>query len=212
MATVNSITGDLFVSGNIQRSQNSSFLPGIARADLLQDELQEFPILPTDWRIWDAFASPLTGSSGTDDLGLYGGTWATGSPYVGTGDVKTLTVTRYARVVFQVPQSFVTGQSIVLVTSAGMVTTVASTSATVDFEVYKMGENALISGSDVCNTAAQSCNSLTFADKSFDLNTSTLAGGDLLDIRVTLAVTDAATGTAVIAALGAVKVAVDIKG
>ena len=212
MPTVTAITGDLFVSGNIQRSRDSLILPGISRTEQVQSDLQEYPILPMDWKIWDAFATDLTGTSGTDDLGLYAGAFATGCPYVSTGDVKTLTVTRYARTVWQVPLEFVTGQRITLRANAGMITTVASSLATVDFEIYKMGENALISGSDINATAAQSCNSLTFAELSYTVTTATLAPGDLLDIRLTIAVTDAATATAVIAALGAMKIAVDIKG
>ena len=212
MATVSSIIGDQFVSGNIIRSRDSLIQPGISRTEQVQSEQQIYAVLPTQWRVWDAFSTVLPAASATDDLGLYAGAFATGCPNVQTGDVKATSVTRYARTVWQVPLEFVTGQRITLTAKAGMITTVAATSATIDFEVYKMGENALVSGTDICATAAQSINSLTFASMSFTLTTSTIVPGDLLDIRMTIATVDPATATAVIASLGSLKMLTDIKG
>ncbi len=200
------------VNGNIQRARDSVISPGISRTEQIQSDLQEYPILATDWRVWDAFASLLPAASAADDLGLYAGAFATGCPNVATGDVKTLTVTRYARALFQVPLEFVSGQRIILRANAGMVTTVSSGAATVDFQVYKLAEDTLITGADLCATAAQSCRSLTFAELAFNITTTTISPGDVLDIRLAIDVIDAASGTAVIAALGAMKVAVDIKG
>jgi hypothetical protein len=53
---------------------------------------------------------------------------------------------------------------------------------------------------------------VTFADKNFEITATGLSPGDQLDIRITVAVVDAATGTAVEAALGAVELCLDIKG
>lgn len=77
-----------------------------------------------------------------------------------------------------------------------METSVADVSATVDMEAYELQMDGTIS-SDLCTTAAQSINSLTLANKDFVLTATNLAAGDVLDVRVTIAVNDAASGTAV---------------
>ena len=185
---------------------------GLSRSSLAQDDLKHYPIIPTAWRVWDAYGTILPATSAADDLGIYAGAFATGCPYVGTGDVKTLTTTRYARTTFQLPPEYVAGARVQIRAHGGMVTTTAGTSATVDFEAFKLGLDTLISGSDLCATAAQSINSLTFAAKDFSVTPTTLSPGDWLDIRATIATVDAASGTAVIAALAAVQVLLDIQG
>jgi hypothetical protein len=62
------------------------------------------------------------------------------------------------------------------------------------------------------STAAMSINSLTFAERAFELTASGLAAGDVLDIRVSIACTDAATATAVIPSIAQIRLSLDIKG
>ena len=64
---------------------------------------------------------------------------------------------------------------------------------------------------DLATTAAQSINSLTFSDKTFAVTSTVMRGGDIVDLRLTVAVNDAATGTAVIAMVGAVELQCDIR-
>jgi hypothetical protein len=183
-----------------------------SRAELVQDNEAKYPIHPQLWRVWDAFGTAL-GSPGTDDLGITAGTWATGAPYLTAGDLKAAgATTRYARVIFQLPPEYVAGETILLSADAGMLTTVADTSCTLDFEVYKCDLDATIGGSDLCATSAQSINSLTFAEKTFTITATSLSAGDLLDIRMAVTCTDAATGTAVTPAVAHVKFKLDIKG
>jgi hypothetical protein len=92
-----------------------------------------------------------------------------------------------------------------------METTGASASATLDVEVDKSDRAAGL-GSDLCATAAQTINSLTFANKDFTITPTGLSAGDVLDVRLTVTVTDSATATAVTASIGAVEFLVDIKG
>jgi hypothetical protein len=61
----------------------------------------------------------------------------------------------------------VAGETITLRLSAGMLTTVASSSCTVDVEMYLTNRESLVSGSDLCATSATTINSLTFANKDF---------------------------------------------
>ncbi len=185
---------------------------GVARSSLSQDSLEYYPLDLERWRVWDAYGTTLPGTSASDDLGLYAGTFGTGCPYIGTGDVKASTVTRYARIFFQLPPEYVDGQRVQLRARGGMLTTVAGTSCTVDFECYKANGDTTKTGSDLVSTSAQSINSLTFGDKDFTVTATSLYAGDWLDIRVTIASVDAATGTAVIGALAEIGVLLDIQG
>jgi hypothetical protein len=208
MTTVARFDGDLRVTGNLQVDGT---MPTYSRSELAQDAAREFTVPFTDLRVWDALATNLPATSGTDDLGLYGGTFGSATPKVSTGDVKNTSVTRYARFTFQIPAEYDAGETIAVRLVAGMKTTVASTSATLDVECYKSDEAAGV-GSDLCTTAAQSINSTSFGDKDFQITPTGLTAGDILDIRLTIAVVDSATATAVEAAIGSIQVLCDIKG
>ncbi len=209
MSVVQRVTGDLQVQGDIKYS--GSLVPGPTRANLAQDDLKPFPIPFTDFRVHDALQTVLPGTAANDDLGLYGGTFGSSQPLIRTEDVKTLTKSEYARALVRLPAEYVAAETVTLRLSAGMVTTIAGTSCTIDVEAYRVGKDNSL-GSDLCATAAQSINSLTFANKDFTITSSGLSPGDVLDIRVTISVVDAATGTAVIGAIGGADLLCDVKG
>lgn len=184
----------------------------IARSKLAQDTLKAFDVKLTDFRVWDAMQTPLPGTSATDDLGLYGNTFATASPLVRTYDVKAAGAqTLRARVLIPLPIEYDAGETVTLRLFSGMITTIADVSATIDVEAYESGGDTTISA-DLCTTAAQSINSLTFANKDFTITPAGLTGGDLLDVRVTIAVNDAATVGAVIAGFGKAQLLADVRG
>lgn len=212
MANPLSIPGDLIVPGNIRLGGTIS--PPIAKANVLAlAELQSFPIPLTDFRVWDAMQTLLPGTPSSDDLGLVGGTFGTATPSIRTEDLKTLGATnKRARVLVQLPWEYQAGETITLRAKVGMITTVAGTTATVDFEAYKLQadpDDAI--GSDLVTTAATTMNSLTFADIDFVVNPSGLSPGDILDIRLTIAVNDGASATAVVAGLTSAKLLVDCR-
>lgn len=183
------------------------------RASILkQDANAIFPIMLTSLRVWDAFATNLPGTAATDDLALIGGTFATAPPTISAGDLKaTGATTRYARFQMQLPECYDSGETITLSIMAGMVTTVADTSCTVDVQCYKIDKATGI-GSDLCATAAISVNSLVFAAKAFTITSSGLVAGDVFDVRIAVTCTDAATGTAVTPTIAAIDLICDIKG
>lgn len=153
----------------------------------------------------------LCPAASPDDLHIEGGTFSSAAGTIKTSDAKNTSVTQYARFRVQLPPEYVTGETVKIRVFAGMDTTVASSSATVDIEAYEFdGEGAI--GSDLCSTAAQSINNLTNAAKDFVLDASGLAAGDELDCRVTIAITDSATVTAVVGEIGWVALVADIKG
>lgn len=187
-------------------------IASIARSDIDQDALASFPIPLTDFRIHDAFQTNLPGTSSGNDLGLVGGTFGSASPVLQTADLKTAGATiNYARCMFALPAEYDNGQTFLIRVHGQMVTTVADTSATVDVECYKVDQAAGI-GSDLCTTAATSMNSLTDADYDFTITPTGLVSGDIFDLRITSAVNDGASGTAVVAEIGSVEVVCDIRG
>ena len=183
-------------SGEISNSQiNAS--AAIDRSKLAAEQRKEN--IPLEMlRVWDAFQTNLPTTASSDDLGLIIGTFGTDAVVVQTSDAKNTTATQRARFNYRLPVEYVDGQAVSVVAWAGMKTTVANGTATVDFEVYKKNDSTGLVGSDLVTTAATTINSLTAADKAFVIDPTGLTAGDELDIRVTIAITDSGTGTAVI--------------
>ena len=201
---------DVVVQGSL--TVTGSIYPSIDRADLTLDSAACYLIPWEAWRVWDAFATVLPGTAATDDLALVGGTFGTNAPSIQGGDLKAAgATTRYARCVFQIPPEFQTGNTVTIRAHAGMKTTVADTSCTIDFSAYRSNLEDGV-GSDLVTTAATTINSTTEADKDFTVDAATLLPGDYLDIRMAITCTDGATATAVIPFVGSVEVLLDIKG
>lgn len=204
------ITENARFSGNVAIAGTLS--PPRVRTELATDVLQVYGIPWSDLRVWDAVQTVIT-TAAADDLGLTAGAFATGVWYVTAGDNKALGATsRYCRFTFVLPPEYIAGGAVKIQFSAGMLTTVAGTSCVVDAQAYKSNRDTLITGVDLVTTSAQSMNSLTFADLAFVLTSTGLSPGNELDVRVTITCTDAATGTAVTPALGAIEMLCDIKG
>lgn len=212
MANPVSIPGDIIVAGNIRL--NGTLSPAVAKANILAlAELQAYPIPLTDFRVWDAMQTLLPGTPSSDDLGLVGGTFGTATPSLRSEDLKTLGATnKRARVLVQLPWDYVAGESVTLRFKAGMITTVAGTSATLDCEVFKLQDDPDDAiGSDLVSTSATTINSLVFANIDFALTPTSLSPGDILDVRITAAVNDGASATAVIAGITSAKLLCDVR-
>lgn len=202
---------DIRVSGSI--TVKDTGVSAQTRSTILkQDADVAFPVLLSSLRVWDAFHTNLPGTAATDDLAIDGGTFGTSPQVVSAGDLKAAgATTRYARFQVALPECYDAGQTVTIALHAGMVTTIADTSCTIDVQCYKLDKAAAI-GSDLCSTAAQSINSLVFAAKSFTITASGLVAGDILDVRIAVACTDAATATAVTPTIAAIDLTCDIKG
>lgn len=164
-----------------------------------------------DWRVWNSGAI-LPTTAAADDLAVNAGTLGTSYMHVQAGDLKAAgATTRYALVHVALPDYYDDAQTVQLRLHAGMQTTVADTSCTIDAQVYELGDNAAAS-SDLCATAAQSINSLTAADFDFTITETSLVAGDVLEIRIAIACNDGATGTAVIPTLWKAWLLFDARG
>ena len=186
--------------------------PGVTRADMAQQSAAQFAIPWEAWRVHDAYQTVLPGTAATDDLGLIGGTFGTGVPSLQSSDAKATTVTQYARAVIRMPIEYDTASDVSLLFHAGMKTTVSDGTATLDVEAYLSDKEGLVDGADKVTTAATTINSLTLADKTYIVSAGSLEPGDVLDVRITVAITDTATGTAVLGWIGGAWLQCDVRG
>lgn len=187
----------------------------IARSKLAQDDLKAYPVPLVTGRVWDAIHTVLpTPTAANDDLGITVGTWGTNPVYLSTGDVKGLGAKNYYAVYeIPLPAEYVDAQTVNIRVSAGMQTTVCDGACTVDITCYEAtGASATGISADLCTTAAQDMKNLTAANKDFTITATDLVAGDMLNVRVHIAVTDGATGTAVIANIYSIKLLCDVKG
>lgn len=174
----------------------------------------------------------VTGSQGTDadytggiflvelwgtpaaSLEYVGGTHGTNAPSLQTPDFggNAAATAYYARAEIPLPWEYEAGQTVQIRVHAGMLTTVADQSATVDLEVYKSDEDSTSTG-DLCATAATSdnMNSLVFADIDFTITPTTLSPGDLLDVRITVTVDDDGDAGVMKGCIGSVQLLCDVR-
>lgn len=205
------LDGNLHITGSLTLNGN---LPIYSRSDLALDGTMLFPVAFEALRIAD-FTTQITSTPSSTALGIIGGTHGADVPFVTTGDVKGLgSRSPKARFLFQLPPEYVTGASVFIRAFAGMKPTVSDGACTIDFAAFKAGTGTsatVVTGSDLVTTSATSIKSLTWGNYDFAIEASTLAAGDWIDILMTIAVTDAATGTEVIAG-ARVSVSCSIKG
>lgn len=145
------------------------------------------------------------GKGATDELDLVGGTVGTNAPSLQTEDLRGVGATnRYRRFLVPLPSNYVAGETVTLRFSAGMITTAADDTATLDVACYLSDEDNTVSA-DLCETAAQDMNSTVFADLDFTITPTSLSPGDMLDVRIVAAIKDDATAAEVIGCVAAIK-------
>ncbi len=178
-----------------------------ARANLAA-ETTTYTLPPSSAKTWDALQTNIPGTAANDDLALITGTFLTSAATFRTSDAKAAVVSQKLGIFFSVPPEYVAGAALALRLNAGMVTTVSDGTATIDAEVVR----AIAPTVDICATTLTTINSLTAANKDFTLTPTNVVPGDLLYIVVTIAITDAATVTAVIGQLNRIQILASVKG
>lgn len=224
MARAAQMFGDVIISGQLRVTQalvatgggltDASLSPtaDIARSKLAQEANAVFPVDLTTLRVHDDLRSIVPATAANDDLGLTEGTFGTDAPMLVSADQASngAATSAYARTLLRVPESFDTAQTLSMRLAARM-QTIADVSAVVDVQVFKPDRNGSV-GSDLVTTAAQSINSVNWADKTFAVNTTAVVPGDLLDVRLAATIEDSATASGVIAEIGALEMLADIRG
>ena len=210
MALAQTTNGDLLVLGNL--TFTGSLGSSLARTNLAIESQSVYPVPWTFMRKYAAFDTNLPGTSSGSDLALVGGTFGTNTPSIQTSDLHAAgATTRYARFNFQLPPEYVAGAGVSVRVHAGMLNNAADTTATVNVETYKSDRERGL-GSNLSTGGAVTINSTTLADKTFTVTSTSLSPGDTLDIRITIAVNDAAGASSVIACIGEVAMLLNIRG
>ncbi len=175
----------------------------------LANQLNQPYVLPIEgFRIHDDLDSPLPETAATDDLAIIEGVFGTSAPKIQSLDFGGTSTTAYARIRFALPPEYVGGEAITLRVNAGMETTIADTSATLDAEVYSSDDPS----TDICATDAQSINNLTAADVDFTITPTGKSAGDVLDVRLAFAGVDAGNAGVMTGAINSAKVLLTIDG
>lgn len=187
---------------------------GIGRSQATQENNVVYPLPIADggWRTWDARQTVLPGTAAADDLAIITGTFGTDVPTIQGSDFGGTSITQRAARQIVLPPEYVSGQSITLRFAAGMLTTVADDSCTLDVEAYLSSREGAVSGADLCSTGAQSINSLTYGDYDFTLTPTARSAGDLIDVRITIAGTDSGNAGVMIPEIGQIELLLDVKG
>jgi predicted RecA/RadA family phage recombinase len=180
----------------------------VARSELVQDDEQFYTIPIEAYRIHDNLHQLAPGVGANDDLGLVTGTYGTSAPTLQTGDSKAATTSRKTRFQFAVPPEYVAGEDITLRINAGMLTTIADTSADLDVQCVRTAAPTV----DLCATAAQDINAIDADDYDFTITPTDVVPGDVLDFVLTIDIVDGSTATAVIGKINSVEVLLAIKG
>jgi len=210
MASPSQFTSDVVFQGNTTFSGTVT-TQWVRSTQMAQETLVAYPIPLTSLRVHDAIQTNLPGTAATDDLGILGTAFGTSAPTVVTSDAKATTVTQYARFTCSVPDRYDAGQTIQMRIFAGMKTTVSDGTATLDLEVYEIAGDGAI-GSDLCSTSATSINgSTTNSARDFTIDGSGLVAGDILDCRITIAITDSSSVTAVIGEIDYIELLCDVR-
>lgn len=172
---------------------------GFRRGQMQLTGLDLFPLDITSFRKFDSVDLGLPAAATGSYLGLVTGTIGSNSPQLRTSDSKNTSVTQKGRRLVTMPNLFAAAGSALarFRVRAGMMTTVASASATLAVAAYAINPDGTV-GSNLVSTSAQNINSLSLADFEFTFDPSALAAGDRLDVQTTIAIVDVATGTAVI--------------
>lgn len=188
--------------------------PGVAgtlsRANLVQQDLQAYPIPNDQWSLFDSTIHAPLGATAlsADDLIFTLGTIGTTAPTITGTDFGGSSATQKARVRFVLPVEYVAGQTITLRCAAFTGTTVAAESSTIDFSVYRQAAPTV----DICATAAQSMNALTVANQDFTITPTNCVPGDVLDILMTYAGSDSTNLGVIVPTIVGVTMLLDIKG
>ena len=193
---------------------NAAIAPNsdITRTKLAQVPLATYPIDFNSCRVHDDGGSLLPIVAAADDLAIDEGVIGTNAPRLRTGDLKAVgATTRYARFLIPLPMEYEDGETVEIRVSGGMLTTVADDSAVVDLQVYELDRIGGVSA-DLNETVAQSINSLVLADVDFTITAAGLIAGSMLDVRLAVTVTDAATGTVVEGVIAIVERRCDTRG
>lgn len=189
----------------------ATLVGSVGRSQLTQDDLVSYAVPLTACRVHDALHTNLPATAANDDMALITGTPGTDAPTLQGVDFGGTSCDEKAAFEFALPPEYVSGETITVVVTAAMLTTLSDGTATVDVECWAIDGAGAVSA-DICATAAQSINSLTPAAKSFTITPTSRVAGDVLIVRLAFAGSDTGNVGVMIPEIQKVVVKCDVKG
>lgn len=202
---------NLDLNGNFNCGGSPTFNTGVPRSQLTQDDLKPYVLDLTMAKVHDARQTDSPGTAANDDMAIITGTPGTDAPTLQGVDFGGTSTDEKCAFTFVLPAEYVSGETITVRVRGGMVTGVADTACTVDVECWKENGDGAV-GSDICSTAAQSINSLTYANKDFTITPTGLVAGDVLQLRFSFAGSDVGNLVVMIPEISKITVLLDVKG
>lgn len=186
-ATASWTYGDIAVGDLVQATADGKAVRAIG----------ETPIDLERLRVWDAYQTALPGTAANDDLALLSG-GITVFPAVQGADFGGTSEDKKARVRVRIPDDYKPGSYIGVRVTGGMITSIADATCTVDFDArVHSGTGAGVS-SDLVTTTAKSINNLVMQTHLFAITPTGLVPGDVIDLRMTVAGSDAGNAAVLI--------------
>lgn len=214
------VSGGATITGNLNMSPSSQLIGPtgfLSRSQIVVEPLVVYPVPFTDLRVFDNLTALLPSAGASNDLGIIEGTHGTDAVTAQTSDAKATTVTQKARFLYALPAEYVGGGGIKLRFMGGMITNISDDTATVDVSCFRNDDSGGLNGSptDLVSTGETTINTLVSGGVTtvdFVLNAAGLTRGMILDFLITIAITDGATGTAVIGEATKLALLLNIKG
>ncbi len=148
-------------------------------------------------------------------LDYVAGTHGTGAPSLQTPDVggNAAATNYYVRGEIQLPWEYVAGETVKIRVVAGMIGDTCDQSATVDLSVYESDKDATATATDLVATTAVSdnMNNETFQTVDFIITPTSLTGGDILDVLITMTLDDNGDADLMRGCVGAVQLLCDVR-
>lgn len=185
-------------------------IPNITRAGMAQRNLVDDNVPLQDCKdTADLTELPTAGNATV--FGLVSGTHGSAGPMLKSADLKTLgSVSRTFRLVRALLPIYYDGETVTVQVKC-RITNAADTTATLQLDARKKdGEGSI--GSDLYGGSAVDVNDDTqWTSVQFDLTTTSLVGGDMLDLEFTFACNDGAGASEVALQIGEVRIRQDCR-
>lgn len=186
-------------------------LSNVARASLQQDTIQPYTMPLNNMRKSASLGELLPTTASGTDMAIISGTFGSAYPTLQGEDFGGGSTDEECAFWFTIPPEYDSGESVTLQVTAGMLTTVADGSCTLDAECYKADGSGGV-GSDLVATAAKDINSLSLSTNNFTITPTGLAAGNSLLFKLVFAGSDTGDLGVMIPTITAIAVLMDIKG
>ena len=146
-------------------------------------------------------------AAATGVFGLVAGTHGSASATLVGEAASGASITSVGRILYKLPKWYKKGSAITVRVRAKVATGLANTSDSLDLQAYKIDKDAGV-GSDLCETAAKTTLTTSYANYDYVITPDGLSAGDVLDLEITSVEDDTGGTTGSVITVSAVDVLV----